>query len=160
MNYLGSILASSSTHWLAQLDVERKHHPLQEISLSLKLVRIPLMSISGCLGTPWSPQHGLDLQPLNLSQSQRLGLTGFRGRSYLLTVLETLLQSLHCKQALRKQPCPLSWKVHNESQQKSVWWFLSNYSVSTRFLIFMIRISTQIQSEKRREKIHTIKKKW
>lgn len=91
MNYLGSILASSSTHWSAQLAAQRKQYPLEEISLSLKPVRIPLMSINGCLGMPWSPQQGLDLQPLNLTQSKRLGLTGFPGRYILLTVFGNLL---------------------------------------------------------------------
>lgn len=52
MNYLGTILASSSNQWLAQLPAERKPHWLEEISLSLKPLGIPLMSIHGCLGMP------------------------------------------------------------------------------------------------------------
>lgn len=105
MNYLGTILASSSTHWSAQLAAERKQHRLGEISVSLKPVRIPLMSINGCLGMPWSPQHGWDLQPLNLTQSQRLGLTGFTGRYILLTAFEACLQSVYTG----TQMITLSW---------------------------------------------------
>lgn len=48
------------------------------------------MSINGCLGMLLSLQHGLDLQLLYQTPSQRLGLSGFGSRSILYTVFKPL----------------------------------------------------------------------
>lgn len=69
MKYLGSILASSSGHWSAQLAARSQQHPPEEINLRLKPVTIPLMRINGRLRALRSPQHERDLQALSPTQS-------------------------------------------------------------------------------------------
>lgn len=68
----------------------------------LKPLRIPLMSIHGCLGMPWATQHGWDLQPLNWNQLRRLHHLGFIGGNNLLNVFETALQLLYRVSMIRR----------------------------------------------------------